>query len=207
MKMLNLGAGLLLSMAACLAQAIPITTNAPSGYAGQDVNIVLGDADATGLFGFSVNMVYDPNILTFQGGTPGTIHGDNPLDITDPGVSLVNADPLHPFFFLDTTDPAAYLLTMSLAYPFFAGANSGPGSLMDLVFTINGAALPGATTTVDFSCFDFGPSFGCFDYAFDPVHATVTVLQPASTPIPLPGTLPLMGLGCAALLWARRQRH
>lgn len=201
--------GLVIAMSACIAQALPVTTEDVEGQAGSDVTVVLSDTVAVpvdpildAVFAVGVKVVYDSTILTFKGGTPGSIRGIDILDPTGPGVSLLGADPLDPLFFIDMTVPTASTLILSLAYPFPAGATPGAGSLMDLVFTIDPLALPGTTTTVDFSCDNF---FGFCDYPFTPVSSTVTVLAGTGTPMPLPGTLPLLGVGVAALLWARRR--
>ncbi|MCZ4313237.1 hypothetical protein O4H66_07460 [Comamonadaceae bacterium G21597-S1] len=201
--------GLVLAMSTCIAQALPVTTEDVEGQAGSDVTVVLSDTVAVpvdpvldAVFAVGVKVVYDSTILTFKGGAPGTIRGFDIFDPTGPGVSLLGADPTDPLFFIDMTVPTASTLILSLAYPFPEGATPGAGSLMDLVFTIDPLALPGTTTTVDFSCDDF---FGFCDYPFSPVSSTVTVLQRASNPMPLPGTLPLLGVGVAALLWARRR--
>lgn len=202
--------GLVLAVSTCIAQALPVTTADVEGQAGSDVTVVLSDTVAVpvdpvldAVFAVGVKVVYDSTILTFKGGTPGTIRGIDILDPAGPGVSLFGADPLDPLFFIDMTVPTASTLILSLAYPFPAGANPGAGSLMDLVFTIDPLASPGTTTTVDFSCDDFFG--GICDYPFSPVSSTITVLQRASNPMPLPGTLPLLGVGVAALLWARRR--
>ena len=203
--------GLVLAVSACVAQALPVTTEDVQGQAGSNVTVVLSDTVAVpvdpfldAVFGVGVKVVYDSTILTFRGGNPGTIRGDNPLDPLDPGVSLLGADVTDPLFFIDMTVPTASTLILSLAYPFPDGATPGAGSLLDLTFTIDPLALPGTTTTVDFSCDDF---FGLCEYPFTPVSSTVTVLERASNPMPLPGTLPLLGVGVAALLWARRRLH
>lgn len=196
--------GLILAATVCLAQAIPVTAD-EEGYAGQTVTVILSDDGPVDLFGATIKVVFNPHILTFKGGTPGTIHGVNPLDPLDPGVELAGADPLDALFLLDTTDADAYSFTTSLTYPFPFGANAAAGSLMNLSFEISGTALPGTSTPVSFSCVDFGPGLGCFDYDFPSISAAVTVLQPTTTPIPLPGTLPLLGLGVAALVWVRRR--
>jgi uncharacterized protein (TIGR03382 family) len=209
-KHLKLALGILLAASALLAQAVPVTSNAPSGYVGDDVVVVLSDANPVGLFGTLIKVVFDSNVLTFMGGTPGTIHGENPLDLTDPGVSLVGADPSDPFFVLDDNNAAAAYFFVSLSYPFPFGANTDPGSLMSLTFNINGSATPGTQTDVVFDCDPFADGL-CLEYDFGvagtQIPATVTILQQTGTQLPLPGTLPLIGLGVAALMWARRRLH
>ncbi len=194
--------GLVFAINTFLAQALPVTTNAPSGYVGDDVTVVLSDNAPGGLVGATVKVVFDPRVLSFAGGAPGTIFGNNPLDALDPGVSLIGADPSDPFFTLDTTDSTAYSFLVSLAYPFLDGANTPAGSLMDLFFKIIGAPPVRNTTKVDFSCDDFN---GLCDYAFQAVSSTVTILERTGTPVPLPGTLPLLALGVASLWWSRRR--
>lgn len=200
-----------------LAQALPVTTADTSGLAGTDVHVVLSDTvqvpanPFSGVFGIGIRVVYDSTTLTFKGGSPGTIRGDDipdPFDptITIPGVSLLGADTSDPLFFVDKSVPTAAELILSLAYSLPGGANPGPGSLLDLVFTIDPTATPGTMTDVDFACDDVGGTRPC-DYPFSPVSSTITVLQSTGTPMPLPGTLPLIGLGMMALAWASRRRH
>jgi hypothetical protein len=196
MKTLNLTLGLFLSLAANFTHALPVSTEDVSGLAGAPVTVVLHETNLQDpialLFGPSISVKYDPSLLTYISGVGGLLTPAPALPSSPIGLDVADVDTVNG------------MISVSLAFPgpYPSGAS---GSLLELMFTINGAAAPGTTTTVDFSCLDFGS--GCIDYPFNPVQATVTVLPPAVTPMPLPGTLPLMGLGLAALLWARRQRH
>jgi len=187
MKPFKFAVGLVFAASALLAQAVPLTTNAPSAYAGDTVIVVLTEPSPANLIGVTINFTYDNSILTYISGLAGNI---------DPAPSLVLG--------LEDTlvDP---VLGGTASIAFDAPIDIG-GSLLELVFQINAGVAPG-TTLVNFSCFDYGSGLGCTDYAFEPVSATVTVLERATTPIPLPGTLPLLGLAVAALWWSRRRMH
>jgi len=187
MKPFKYAVGLVLAITAWLAHAAPVDS-AAQGYAGFNVTVKLNDPSTLVLIGSTIGFTFDPTFLTYVSGGPGSIV---------PAPSFVSG--------VDLADVNATLGSgvASLAYP-NPVADGANGSLLELVFLIKASADPGDTSVIDFICDPFG--VGSCDYDFT-VKATVTVLERATTPIPLPGTLPLLGLAVAALWWARRRMH
>lgn len=177
MKPFNILLSLFLSLVLNTASAVPLTTTGDSGYRGDDVNVILTEPTPDNLDSLWIDILFNPLHLAY---------GDlisNVLDI----------------FTVDLTDVAAGKVGVVLSAP--ATINSGSTELMQLTFEIlNGA--PSGNTLVTFQCHDEGQ--GCFDYAFEPVQAMVTVLD--SNRIPLPATLWLMVLGFGMLVRVRARR-
>lgn len=189
MNPFKLAAGLLLTISACLTQAAPVDSTA-SGYAGANVIVQLNDTSTLGLEGLTAGFTYDPTFLTYVSGAPGNIV---PAPSFVLGLDLGDVD--------NTLGSGVG----SLAYP-NPVPDATSGSLLELVFLIKAGANPGDTTVVDFVCVPFTDLNNVTSCEYDfAVKATVTVLRPPSTNIPLPGTLPLLGLGVTALWWARRR--
>lgn len=185
MRSIKFAAGLFLASIFFLVQAAPLTTNAPSGYEGDTVTVILSEPTPNNLEGIEIVFTYTSSILTYISGVAGDI---DPAPSLVLGLDILDVDPL-----------LGGIGSISYGAPINTPT---AGSLLGLVFRINAGVAP-TTTTVNFSCFDNG-GLGCV-YDFSPVSATVTVLDSPTTPIPLPGTLPLLGLGAAALWWTRRR--
>lgn len=211
MQLLRLVVGSILLALSGWTFAAPVTANSPSDkQAGQTVQITLSEASTSGFAGAAtISIFYDPTVLTYVSGTPGTLF--NPIPVAfglDPLEVLLPNDPVGDPFGYNTTTDRNLILAQLLGAPKTDGT---PGSLLVLDFEIQAGVAAGTETFIDFACFDFGIPGTCnpgnppsLDYAFSPTQSKVTVA--AGTPMPLPGTLPLIGLGVAALAWARRQR-
>lgn len=209
MNLLRLAIGSVLLAASGWIAAAPVSANSPSDkQAGQTVQITLSEDSTAGFQGAAtINVFYDPAKLTYLSGAPGTLF--DPATSISFGLGLADVIlPGDPFGLNTTTDRNLILATL-IGDPLADGLS---GSLLVLDFTINAGIDAGTETFIDFSCHDFGvgtctpgnpPSQ---DYVFASTQAKVTVAG-ASTPMPLPGTLPLIGLGMMALAWARRQRN
>ena len=186
-----------LAFAICSCQAVAVpTTTGDSGYRNDIVNVFISELDPTNLFGVQLRIDYSLDNLELVSTSTGDI-GNNFLLATI-GDYIDPSDPFGP--------PVPGSLSASLSIPTVALTAADGGSLFQLTFKITPGAAFGPTD-VWFSCDDFGLGRPCLDYDFDPVPATITVLQRATNPMPLPGTLPLLGVGGAALLWARRRKR
>lgn len=201
MKHLKYVVGMILAASVFLAQAVPVTANSPDNSAGKTVTINLHDESTVGLVGAAtITVTYDPTKLRYVSGVAGSL-----IDEPATGLDLADVIPAG-----DLSNPyagrnllIAFLLT-SAGVP-----NGSAGTLLSLDFEIATGLAAGTETFVYFNCFEFLPGecapASSLDFVFDGAASKVTVLADPGSPLPLPGTLPLLGLGVAALLWARRR--
>lgn len=230
MKPFKIVVALALAATTYLAHAVPLHSTA-SGFANSNVHVFLPDSDPFGVKAITILITFDSRYLDFVVGAADTLVP--PPDDYDssniPPVNVEGLDPSDPIFNLDPTDPAyiAFLdksfdplhsFVASASYPAPLGShdpNDPYATFFDLTFFIKDGTPAGTLTEVVFTCLDFvipdpadpdKPTGSCVDFDFNEVSATVTVLADTTTPMPLPGTLPLLGLGLGALMWARRRQ-
>lgn len=200
MKFIRVIAGLALATSACLAIAAPTITD-DQGFRSDEVRVSISESDLTKLLdpltgdplvAVQLRIDYVMSNLLFKTAT-----------VTNPSSFLLTSLVFGEYSEPGATTAVPGALSASLSQPFPANASPSGGFQLELTFQIQELAALGPTL-VTFSCDKSGLSM-CPDYVLDETSATVTVLDRPTTPIPLPGTLPLLGLGAAALWWTRRR--
>ena len=193
--------GLILAFSVLAAQAAAVTANSPKKIAGDDRNITLQTTGTESLEGAAtISITYDPTKLHFVSGVAGSLF--DPF-LVDMGLT----DVIAPGDFPNSSSDRNLLIAYLFGFPV---ADDSAGSLLSLEFEIVSGLPAGLETSVIFNCYEFDvgtcnpgtpPSL---DYRFEEVESKVTVLASTTAPIPLPGTLPLVVLGTAAMVWVRR---
>jgi len=186
MQILKSILGTLLALTMLSAGAAPATEDY-SGSPGGAVTVVLSETTANIPFGMVVLFTYDDAVLKLKDVRAGSLWGNNVI-------------------FTQFPDPQGGTVLLS------DGPVSGTGSLLELDFTIKAPPanqvfpyFTNVTFNGDFACVPTDPQTKCDDIPFDQVTSTITIDR--GTQIPLPGTLPLIALGIASLVWTRRRRH
>ena len=186
-------------MCAAPARAATISFDDLTDQGGGLFTVNMNIADVVDLFTFSLDLIYDPSLVSFSSLEGTFLSNDAPDVLVDDGagglIEIMGSD-----VFSTATDTGGSVAGFVFGY---ATGATGSGLLATLQFQL----LTTGVVTIEFAnalLFDSAEPFGN-EIAAQLATTSLTLGGVAPTPVPEPSTLLLMGVGLAGL--ARRRFH